>query len=102
VKKMMRRSTGLALVAIGAILALAVHARLTVINLQLTGLILVITGLAGLRAPQRAYRWVRSHPDQLRDALDRFMALPEQPRRVPLDTLLRPEVTARTPAGRRG
>lgn len=99
---MMRRSTGLALVAIGAILALAVHAQLTVINLQLTGLILVITGLAGLRAPQHAYRWVRSHPDQLRDALDRFMALPEQPRRVPLDTLLRPEVTARTPAGRRG
>ena len=110
---MMRRSTGLALVAIGAILALAVHAQLTVINLQLTGLILVITGLAGLRAPQRAYRWVRSHPDQLRDALDRFMAAPEerrrvpldtreQPRRVPLDTLLRPEVTARTPAGRRG
>jgi hypothetical protein len=99
---MMRRSTGLALVAIGAILVLAVHAQLTVINLKLTGLILVITGLAGLRAPQRAYRWVRGHQDQLRDALDRFTAAPEQPRRVPLDTLLRPEVTARTPAGRRG
>jgi hypothetical protein len=99
---MMRRSTGLALVAIGAILVLAVHAQLTVINLKLTGLVLVITGLAGLRAPQRAYRWVRDHQDQLRDALDRFTAAPEQPRRVPLDTLLRPEVTARTPAGRRG
>jgi hypothetical protein len=99
---MMRRSTGLALVAIGAILVLAVHAQLTVINLKLTGLVLLITGLAGLRAPQRAYRWVRGHQDQLRDALDRFTAAPEQPRRVPLDTLLRPEVTARTPAGRRG
>jgi uncharacterized protein YjeT (DUF2065 family) len=99
---MMRRSTGLALVAIGAILVLAVHAQLTVINLKLTGLVLVITGLAGLRAPQRAYRWVRGHQDQLRDALDRFTAAPEQPRRVPLDTLLRPEVTARTPAGRCG
>lgn len=98
----MRRSTGLTLVAIGAILALAVHAQLTVINLQLTGLVLVITGLVGLYAPQRAYRWVRSHQDQFRDALDRFMAAPEQPRRVPLDTLLRPEITARTPAGRRG
>jgi hypothetical protein len=93
----------LTLVAIGAILALAVHAQLTVINLRLTGLVLVITGLAGLRAPQRAYRWVRSHQDQLRDALDRFMAAPEeQPRRVPLDNLLRPEITARTPAERRG
>jgi uncharacterized protein YjeT (DUF2065 family) len=99
---MMRRSTGLTLVAIGAILALAVHAQLAVINLQLTGLVLVITGLAGLHAPQRAYHWVRSHQGQFRDALDRFMAAPEQPRRVPLDTLLRPEVTARAPAGRRG
>jgi uncharacterized protein YjeT (DUF2065 family) len=98
---MMRRSTGLTLVAIGAILALAVHAQLPAINLQLTGLVLVITGLVGLRAPQRAYGWVRSHQDQLRDALDRFMAAPEQPRRVPLDTLLRPEITARTSAGRR-
>jgi hypothetical protein len=62
----------------------------------------VITGLAGLHAPQRAYRWVRSHQAQFRDALDRFMAAPEQSRRVPLDVLLRPEVTARTPAGRRG
>jgi uncharacterized protein YjeT (DUF2065 family) len=99
---MMRRSTGLALVAIGTILVLAVHVQLTIINLRLTGLVLVITGLAGLRAPQRAYRWMRSHQDQLRDALDRFTAAPEQPRRVPLDTLLRPEVTARAPAGRRG
>jgi uncharacterized protein YjeT (DUF2065 family) len=99
---MMRRSTGLTLVAIGTILVLAVHVQLAVINLKLTGLVLVITGLAGLHAPQRAYRWVRGHQDQLRDGLDRFMAGPEQPRRVPLDTLLRPEVTARAPAGRRG
>jgi hypothetical protein len=98
----MRRSTGLTLVAIGAILVLAVPARFTVINFRLTGLVLVITGLVGLHAPQRAYRWVHSHQDQFRDALDRFTAAPEQPRRVPLDTLLRPEVTARTPAGRRG
>jgi len=98
----MRRSTGLSLVAIGAILALAVRAQLAVFNLQLTGLVLVITGLVGLRAPQRAYGWVRSHRDQFRDALDRFTAAPEQPRRVPLDALLRPEITARTPAQRRG
>lgn len=98
----MRRSTGLALVAIGTILVLAVHVQIAVINLRLTGLVLVITGLAGLHAPQRAYRWVRSHQDQFRDGLDQFTAGPEQPRRVPLDTLLRPEVTARTPARRRG
>ena len=98
----MRRSTGLTLVAVGTILVLAVHVHLAIINLTLTGLVLVITGLAGLRAPQRAYRWVRGHQDQLRDGLDLFMAGPEQPRRVPLDTLLRPEITARTPAEPRG
>ena len=98
----MKRSTGLTLVAIGAILVLAVPAQFTVINLRLTGLVLVISGLAGIHAPQRACRWVRSHQDQFRDALDRFMAAPEQPRRVPLETLLRREITARTPAGRRG
>jgi uncharacterized protein YjeT (DUF2065 family) len=99
---MMRRSTGLALVAIGAILAFAVHAQLAIVNLRLTGLVLMITGLAGLQAPQRAYRWLRSHQDQLRDALDRFMEAPDLPPRVPLDTLLRPEATAGPPGGRRG
>jgi uncharacterized protein YjeT (DUF2065 family) len=99
---MMRRSTGLALVAIGAILAFAVHAHLAIVNLRLTGLVLMITGLAGLQVPWRAYRWLRSHQDQLRDALDRFMEAPDHPARVPLDTLLRPEATAGPPAGRRG
>jgi len=98
----MRRSTGLALVAIGAILAFAVNAQLAILNLRLTGAVLTITGLEGLQAPQRAWRWLRGHQDQLRDALDRFMAAPEHPPRVPLDTLLQPEPGATTPAGRRG
>jgi len=99
----MRRSTGLALVAIGAILTFAVHAQLAILNLKLTGVVLMITGLAGLQAPQRAYRWLRSHQAQLRDALDRFMAPPpERPARVPLDALLQPEPTAATPPGRHG
>ena len=75
----MRRSTGLALVAIGAILAFAVNAQLAILNLRLTGAVRMITGLAGLQAPQRAWRWLRGHQDQLRDALDRFMAAPEVP-----------------------
>ncbi len=77
----MRRSTGLALVAVGAILAFAVHAHLAIVNLRLTGLVLMITGLAGLQVPWRAYRWLRSHQDQLRDALDRFMEAPDHPAR---------------------
>jgi hypothetical protein len=103
---MMRRSTGLALIAIGAILTFAVHAQLAILNLKLTGLVLIFTGLAGLQAPQRACRWLRSHQSQLRDALDRFMAPPDLPPRVPLDTLLHARATAglhpRATAGRHG
>ena len=36
----MRRSTGLALVAVGAILLLAINLRVTFVSLRLTGLIL--------------------------------------------------------------
>jgi hypothetical protein len=114
---MMRRSTGLALVAIGAILVLAVHVPLGFVSVKLTGLILMITGLAGLGAPQHACRWLRGRQDQLTEAakwltgvLDRVSAgarrMLEPPlppgRRVPLEDLLRAEATARTPAGRSG
>ena len=106
----MRRSTGLALIAMGAILTFAVDAQLPIFNLTLIGLVLMITGLAGLQAPQRAYRWLCGHQDQLRTALDRFMAVAEEPARapldtlarVPVDTLLQPEASAATSTGRRG
>ena len=104
----MRRSTGLALIAVGVILTFAVSAHLAILNLKLTGLILMVAGLAGLQAPQRAYRWLRSHQSQLRDTLDwfmvadRFTPTAERPARVPLDTLLQPEASATTPARRRG
>lgn len=102
----MRRWTGLALVAIGAILLLAVNVPLTFVSLRLTGLVLLITGLAGLRVPQWAYHWLRGHQDELKDALDRLTeppseGSPDSPR-VSLGDLLRPEPTTETPASRRG
>jgi hypothetical protein len=102
---MMRRSTGLALAAIGAILVLAVHVPLTFVSLRFTGLVLMITGVAGLGVPQRACRWLHGHQDELKDALDRFTELPrdgspDSPR-VPLDDLLRPEHTTGTPGSHR-
>jgi hypothetical protein len=105
---MMRRSTGLALVAIGAILALAVRVPLAFLHLRLTGLVLIIIGLAGLGVPQRAYhwlrahqRWLRAHQEQLTGAMRRFMEPPLPPGpRVPLDDLLRPEAAAEPVAGR--
>jgi len=85
----MRKSTGLALIAIGAVLVLAVNAQPSFLNLKLTGLVLVLTGLAGLGAPQRACTWLRTHRAQIRQALAWFDEPPDAPR-VPLDTLLRP------------
>ena len=98
---MMRRSTALALVAIGAILALAVRVPLAFLHLKLTGLVLMIIGLAGLGVPQRAYRWLHAHQEQLTGAMRRFMEPPLPPGpRVPLDDLLRPEGAAGAVAGR--
>jgi hypothetical protein len=47
---------GLCLTAAGVILLLAVHVRLPFLNLQVTGLILIATGLTWLWIPVRAKR----------------------------------------------
>jgi Domain of unknown function (DUF6458) len=55
----MRTATGLALVAIGAILAFAVKTSPSFLNLQAAGWILILTGVAGLLVPRRGYGWLR-------------------------------------------
>jgi hypothetical protein len=55
----MRTATGLALVAIGAILAFAVTTSPSFLNLQVAGWILILTGVAGLVVPRRGYGWLR-------------------------------------------
>jgi len=55
----MRAATGLALVAIGAILAFAVTTSPSFLNLQVAGWILILTGVAGLFVPRRGYGWMR-------------------------------------------
>jgi hypothetical protein len=55
----MKTATGLTLVAIGAILAFAVKAHPHVLNLQVTGWVIIVIGLAGLLVPQRGYGWLR-------------------------------------------
>ena len=54
----MKTATGLALVAIGAILALAVTAQPSFINLQVAGVVIALTGVAGLLIPRRGYGWL--------------------------------------------
>jgi hypothetical protein len=54
----MRTATGLALVAIGAILALAVISQPSFINLHIAGVVIALTGVAGLLIPRRGYGWL--------------------------------------------
>jgi len=54
----MRTGAGLALICVGAILAFAVTAHASVINVQVVGWILMLTGLIGMLVPRRAYGWL--------------------------------------------
>ena len=49
----------LALIAIGAILAFAVHAHLRFFSFQIAGWVIMLTEIAGLVIPRRGYSWVR-------------------------------------------
>jgi hypothetical protein len=49
----MRTATGLTLVAIGAILAFAIRTSPSFLNLQITGLVIMLTGVAGIFMPRR-------------------------------------------------
>lgn len=54
----MRTGAGLALICVGAILAFAVKAHGSVVNVQIIGWILMLTGVVGLLLPRRAYGWL--------------------------------------------
>jgi protein-S-isoprenylcysteine O-methyltransferase Ste14 len=54
----MKTGTGLALIAVGAILAFAVNASSSVINLHVAGYVLMLIGIAGMAIPRRGYGWM--------------------------------------------
>jgi hypothetical protein len=54
----MKTGTGLAVIAIGAILAFAVTTNTSVFNLHTAGWVLMIVGVIGLAIPRRGYAWV--------------------------------------------
>jgi hypothetical protein len=54
----MKSGTGLALIGIGAILAFAVTANTSVLNLHTAGWVIMIIGVLGLAIPRRGYAWV--------------------------------------------
>jgi hypothetical protein len=55
----MKTATGLALVAIGAILTFAVTAHPSFLNLQVAGVVIMIVGVAGLFLRKPAQGWLR-------------------------------------------
>ena len=55
----MRTATGLALVAIGAILTFAVRGHPSFLNLQVAGVVIMIVGVAGLFLRKPAQGWLR-------------------------------------------
>ena len=55
----MKTATGLALVAIGAILAFAVKGHPSFLNIQIVGWVIILTGIAGMLIPRRGYGWIR-------------------------------------------
>jgi hypothetical protein len=54
----MKTGMGLALIAVGAILAFAVTANTSVFNLHTAGYVLIIIGIIGIAIPRRGYGWV--------------------------------------------
>jgi hypothetical protein len=55
----MKIATGLTLIAIGAVLAFAVHGHPWFLNLQVCGWIVMAIGVAGLAIPRSGYGWLR-------------------------------------------
>jgi hypothetical protein len=54
----MKTGWGLALIAVGAILAFAVNANTAVFNWNIAGWVLIFVGVIGLVIPRRGYAWV--------------------------------------------
>jgi hypothetical protein len=54
----MKTGMGLALIAVGAILAFAVTTNTSVFNLHTAGYVLIIIGIIGIAIPRRGFGWV--------------------------------------------
>jgi hypothetical protein len=54
----MKTGVGLAVIAIGAILAFAVRTNTSVFNLHTAGWVLIIIGILGIAIPRRGYGWM--------------------------------------------
>jgi hypothetical protein len=88
---MNRTSSGLALLAAGGIMLLAVVIPGAPLSIKIVGLFLAAAGLARLRMPRRAAEWLRQNSDRLIEVVDPSAEEVAQTPRVPLDELLTPQ-----------
>src|SRR3954451_4000851 len=87
----MKTGVGLALIAVGAILAFAVTTNTSVFNLHTAGWVLIIIGIIGVAIPRRGYGWVgqRGFPRRtrrLRGARVEDITYPAYVNRTPANT----------------
>lgn len=95
---MNRTSSGLALLAAGGIMLLAVVIPGAPLSIKIVGLFLAAVGLARLRMPRRAAEWLRQNSDRLIEVVDPSAEEVAQTPRVPLDELLTPQCPGEGPA----
>jgi hypothetical protein len=95
---MHRTSVGLALLAAGGIMLLAVMIPGAPLSIKVVGVFLAAAGLARLGLPRRAAEWLRQNSGRLTEAVDPSAAEVAQTPRVPLEDLLAPPAAA-PPAG---
>jgi hypothetical protein len=59
-RQAMRTATGLAIVALGAVLAFAINGHPSYFNIQVAGWVVMLTGVRGIVIPRRGYGWMRT------------------------------------------
>jgi hypothetical protein len=91
----MRTASCLTLIAIGAIFTFAVTAHLSFLNLQIAGVVIMATGVAGMLLPRRGQQgWLRR-----RTILGRGPRGPVDETRLPPYVMLNPGASARESNG---
>jgi hypothetical protein len=85
---MQRTSVGLALLAAGGIMLLAVVIPGAPFSVKVVGVFLAAAGFARLGLPRRLTDWLRRNKDRLTEAVDPGAAVVAQTPRVPLEDLL--------------
>jgi ABC-type transport system involved in cytochrome bd biosynthesis fused ATPase/permease subunit len=96
-----KTASGLTLLAIGAVLAFAVHGHPWFINLQVVGWIIMVIGLVGMFVPRSGYGWLRRQM-VTRSGPDGRSRVSVRQKRYPPYIMINPKAVAAESAGAAG